>query len=76
MYITPFGWMEFQDKLSSQEGSNLFANGEGMRPPVEGTVARGYMPYPYEGQPVPTHVLSNPTIPDKKSFGSWAKENF
>jgi mono/diheme cytochrome c family protein len=66
MYITPFDWMDYQSKLSAQEGSSIFANGEGMRPPVEGTVARGYMPYPYEGEANPTQVLSNPTIPTKQ----------
>jgi mono/diheme cytochrome c family protein len=66
MYITPFDWMDKQDKLSAQDGSNIFANGEGMRPPVDGTIARGYMPYPYEGQTNPAQVLSNPTIPTKQ----------
>jgi hypothetical protein len=65
MYITPFDWMDYQSKLSAQEGSSIFANGEGMRPPVEGTIARGYMPYPYKGEANPTQVLSNPTIPTK-----------
>ena len=66
MYITPFDWMDYQNKLSAQEGSSIFANGEGMRSPVEGTVARGYMPYPYEGEANPMQVLSNPTIPTKQ----------
>ena len=66
MYVTPFGWMEFQDKLTAQENSDMFADGKGMRPPVEGTVARGEMPYPYLGQTNPPEVLTNPTIPDKK----------
>ncbi len=66
MYITPFDWMDFQSKLTAQKGSNMFANHEGMRPPVEGTVARGFIPYPYKGQPMPVEVLSNPTIPTKQ----------
>jgi len=66
MYVTPFGWMEFQSKLTAQEGSDMWANGEGMRPPVEGTVARDDMPYPFMGQPTPPEVLSNPTLPTKK----------
>ena len=66
MYITPFDWMDKQEKLTAQEGSDIFANHEGMRPPVEGTVARGYMPYPYEGQTNPAQVLTNPTILTKQ----------
>ena len=38
-----------QDKLNPQKGSDLFADGYGMRSPVEGTVARGFIPYPYQG---------------------------
>jgi mono/diheme cytochrome c family protein len=66
MYVEPFGWMEFQDKLTAQEGSDIFAEKKGMRVPVEGTVARGEIPYPYLGQTNLTEVLSNPTIPTKE----------
>ncbi len=66
MYIEPFGWMEFQDKLTAQEKSDIFPDMHGMRPPVEGTVARGEIPYPYKGVTNPTEVLSNPTIPTKE----------
>lgn len=66
MYVTPFGWMEFQSKLTAQEGSDLFANKEGMRPPVEGTIARGFMPYPYKGVTNPETVLINPELPTKQ----------
>jgi hypothetical protein len=43
--------MSDQAKLKPQKPSALFANGIGMRVPVEGTVARGFMPYPYKGRP-------------------------
>ena len=66
MYLTPFNWMDFQDKLTAQEKSDIFADGKGMRPPVEGTVAKGEMPYPYLGQTNPPKVLTNPTISNKK----------
>lgn len=66
MYMLPFNWMEYQDKLSAQEVSDIWTNHEGMRPPVDGTVARGYIPYPYEGEMNPTQVLTNPTIPTRK----------
>ena len=51
LYAPPYNWMMIQRKLGAQEASTLFANGIGMRPPVEGTVARGFMPYPYKGHP-------------------------
>ena len=65
MYVTPFVWMEFQDKLTAQEGSDIFVDGKGMRAPVEGTVARGELPNPYPAQADTTELLTNPTIPTK-----------
>lgn len=50
LYLPPFNWMMVQPKLGAQEASALFKNGIGMRPPVEGTVARGLMPYAYKGK--------------------------
>lgn len=53
--------MMVQPKLGAQEASALFANGIGMRPPVDGTVARGFMPYPYKGKPEEAgKFLANP----------------
>jgi hypothetical protein len=45
LYMEPFNWMENQGKLKAQKPSALFKDGIGMRPPVEGTVARGFVPY-------------------------------
>jgi mono/diheme cytochrome c family protein len=50
LYAPPYNWMMLQPKLGAQEASTLFANGIGMRTPVEGTIARGLMPYPYKGR--------------------------
>ena len=66
MYVVPFSWMEVQPKLNAQEESDIFTDGKGMRPPVDGTVARGELPYPFYGQTNPPEVLSNPTVPTKK----------
>ena len=68
MYITPFNWMMEQDKLNPQHSSELFSDGFGMRTPVEGTVAKGFIPYPYMGQSNPTEVLSNPFLPTKENI--------
>ena len=68
MYTVPFDWMMEQEKLTPQKGSELFSDGFGMRKPVEGTVARGFIPYPYMGQANPTEVLSNPFLPTKENI--------
>lgn len=51
MYMVPFNWMMEQDKALPQETSNVFADGFAMRMPVEGTISRGTIPYPYYGKP-------------------------
>jgi mono/diheme cytochrome c family protein len=68
MYVQPFDWMDSQAKIIPQSGSDFFADGRGMRMPVEGTVARGFIPYPFEGQTEPTEVLSNPYFPTKENL--------
>ena len=66
--ITPFNWMMEQDRVNAQSPSELFADGRGMRTPVEGTVAKGFIPYPYKGQTNPTEVLANPFLPTKENI--------
>lgn len=51
MYMVPFNWMMEQDKALPQETTNVFADGFSMRMPVEGTISRGAIPYPYYGKP-------------------------
>jgi mono/diheme cytochrome c family protein len=64
MYMQPFSWMYEQNKLKAQKPSDLFKNGIGMRPPVEGTVARGFLPYPFKGKPDEAgKYLVNPLLP-------------
>ncbi len=75
MFMTPFTFMMDQDKLIPQKGSELFADGFGMRKPVAGTVARGFIPYPYKGQVNPTEVLSSPFLPTKENI-SLGKEKY
>jgi len=68
MYIQPFNWMENQAKIIPQTGSEFFADGRGMRLPVEGSVAKGFVPYPFEGETNPREVLSNPYFPTKENL--------
>jgi mono/diheme cytochrome c family protein len=35
--------MDFQDRFDPQERNDMFADGRAMRPPVDGTVARGWL---------------------------------
>lgn len=51
LYMVPFNWMMDQQKQSAQQHSLIFSDGYGMRQPVEGTIARGFLPYEYKGQP-------------------------
>ena len=63
LFITPFSWMSEQHKEIPQKRSIFFSDGFGMRKPVPGTVARGFIPYPYTGQLTPAAVLTNPLLP-------------
>ncbi|MBM4162561.1 MAG: DUF3341 domain-containing protein [Ignavibacteria bacterium] len=66
LYMEPFTWMSAQEKLKAQNPSGLFADGIGMRPPVPGTVARGFLPYALKGKPDDAgKYLVNPLLPTK-----------
>ncbi len=66
LYMPPYDFMVEQEKLIPQEKSDIFSDNIGMRTPVKGTVARGFVPYPYSGIPSPAEVLTNPLIPTKE----------
>ncbi len=66
LFMIPFNWMVYQDKTTAQEKNDFFADHFGMRTKVEGTVARGFVPYPYIGQTNPTETLANPLLPTKE----------
>jgi mono/diheme cytochrome c family protein len=48
LYITPFDWMTVQTKLNAQSQNVTFKDGFGMRQPVEGSIARGFIPYQFK----------------------------
>ncbi|MFA6598242.1 MAG: quinol:electron acceptor oxidoreductase subunit ActD [Ignavibacteriaceae bacterium] len=66
LYITPFTWLMQQDRVNVQSRSTFYADGFGMRNPVEGTVARGFIPYEYKGLAAPVVPLSNPLMPSSE----------
>jgi mono/diheme cytochrome c family protein len=64
LYLPPFDFMMEQHKLTAQASSTMFADGIGMRPPVQGTVARGFLPYAFAGKPDEAgKYLLNPLLP-------------
>ncbi|MDQ3019847.1 MAG: DUF3341 domain-containing protein [Bacteroidota bacterium] len=65
--VVPFDWMWKQARIDSQSPSNFFPNKSGMRNPVNGTVARGFLPYEYKGMPDSSvKLLANPLAVSKK----------
>ncbi len=65
MFMTPFTWMNIQEKNLPEARNTFFADSYSMRKPVEGTVARGFIPYAYKGQTDPGPDLINPLVPTK-----------
>ncbi|MCC6551284.1 MAG: DUF3341 domain-containing protein [Ignavibacteriaceae bacterium] len=66
VYIQPFSWMTDQFRSDVQASSTFFSDGRSMRLPVDGTVARGFMPYEYsELTTQPEKPLTNPFAPSK-----------
>ncbi len=47
LYLPPFDWMMEQPRFDAQSKTDYFEDGHSMRLPVSGTVARGFIPYPY-----------------------------
>ncbi|MGF1508110.1 MAG: c-type cytochrome [Myxococcota bacterium] len=78
--------MDFQKKLEAQEGLGFYADGRGMRPPVEGTVAQGNLrvdEHLYEGTVDGEHARELPPKDEKgeplalnEAFLSRGKERF
>lgn len=76
MNIVPFNWMMEQVKQNPQQKSLVFADGYGMRIPVEGTIARGYLPYEYKNQPdLAAEKLINP-LPITKEILSLGQKKY
>jgi hypothetical protein len=76
VYMEPFTWMSEQNKVVPQSQNVMFADGFGMRQPVEGTVARGFTPYEFKGQPdTAVKNLSNP-LPFSREVIAKGKEKY
>jgi mono/diheme cytochrome c family protein len=69
MFMPPFNWMREQAKYIPQEESTFFSDGFAMRNNVEGTVARGLMPYKYAQKPDEAATnLINPLTVSKENL--------
>ena len=76
LFLPPFDWMMDQPKVVPQERSTFFADGKGMRKPVEGTISRGFLPYPYANEPeLAAENLINP-FPATEENLQLGKEKF
>lgn len=64
--LPPFNWMTVQLRSLPQTPSFFFSDGTSMRSPAEGTVARGFLPYAFAGQPdLAESTLTNPMLPTR-----------
>ncbi len=75
-FILPYNWMHWQFRGNPQTVSTFYSDGRTMRDPVEGTVARGFMPYQYKGMPDSViKVLANP-LPSSEKVLSQGQYRF
>lgn len=76
LYLPPFDWMSDQNKFKPQSTTEQYSDGRMMRLPVEGTVARGFMPYPYHGDTAAAgKYLVNP-LPATKDVIELGRKKF
>jgi mono/diheme cytochrome c family protein len=76
LYLPPFDWMSNQNKFKPQSTTEQYSDERMMRPPVEGTVARGFMPYPYKGDTTAAgKYLVNP-LPATKEVIELGRKKF
>ena len=69
MFMRPFTWMAEQDRLDPQSFSWIMPDYFGMRVPVEGTVARGHMPYEFKGmKDSAVRIVPNPLVFSKENI--------
>lgn len=76
LFMPPFSWMHEQPKLLPQSKSNFFKDNWSMRRPVEGTVARGFIPYEFKGMPDSMVVPTPNPLPVTKKVLEVGKKRF
>jgi len=76
LFMPPFNWMHRQPKVLPQTSSEFFKDGYSMRKPVEGTVARGFIPYEFKGMPDSLLVVVPNPLPVTKEILERGKKKF
>src|SRR4030095_3011472 len=76
LFLPPFSWMHHQPKVLPQSNSEFFKDGRSMRNPVEGTVARGFMPYEFKGMPDSLITAPPNPLPVTKETLELGKKKF
>ena len=76
LFQAPFNWMHYQPKVLPQSQSKFFKDGWSMRKPVEGTVARGFMPYEFKGMPDSLVVATPNPLPVTQKVLDLGKKRF
>ena len=76
LFLPPFDWMHRQPKVLPQTESKFFKDGWSMRKPVEGTVARGFMPYEFKGMPDSMVVATPNPLPVTQKVLDLGKKRF
>lgn len=74
--LPPFDWMHRQPKSLPQTESKFFTDGWSMRKPVEGTVARGFIPYEFKGMPDSLIVPAANPLPVTKEVLETGKKKY
>jgi len=76
LFLPPFDWMHFQPRVNPQTESKFFGDGFSMRKPVEGTVARGFIPYEFTGMPDSLVVVTPNPLPVSQKVLDLGKKKF
>lgn len=76
LFMPPFNWMHFQPRVNPQSQSKFFADGWSMRKPVEGTVARGFIPYEFKGMPDSLVVPAPNPLPFTQKYIDLGKKRY
>lgn len=76
LFLPPFNWMHYQPRIMPQSESKFFKDGYSMRKPVEGTIARGFIPYEFKGMPDSLVVITPNPLPVTKEVLELGKKRF
>jgi mono/diheme cytochrome c family protein len=69
LYLPPFDWMSNQNKFKPQTPTAQYDDTRMMRSAPDGTVARGFIPYPFKGMPDSAgKYLVNPLQPTSEAL--------